>query len=285
MRLRLLMAGAAALCLAGWAAAHFGGRRWANGSADVQAGLAAHQRAVSPALFNAQELFGLPAPVRRYFEAVLTDGQPMVAAATLHQTGSLNMREAGEAWKPFTAVQRIVTHQAGFVWDARVMMAPGLAVLVHDAYVAGVGLLKASVLGLYELADTAPSAALSEGELMRFLAEAVWYPTALLPSQGVVWAAVDDQSATATLQDSGHRVTLLFRFQAGGLVSSVHADARGRLVDGVASTSPWEGRFWDAQKRGGMVVPMAGEVAWLLPSGTHNYWRGRITHLNYEFQP
>ena len=216
--LRLLAAGAAVLGLAGWAAARYGGRRWATGSANLQAGLAAHQHPVRPAVFNAQELVGLPAPVRRYFEAVLTDGQSMVAAATLHQVGQLNMRdageagEAGEAWKPFTAVQRIVMRQAGFVWDARVMMAPGLAVRVHDAYVAGVGLLKASVLGLYNVANPAPSAALSAGELMRFLAEAVWYPTALLPSQGVVWAAVSDQSATATLQDSGHCVTLLFRF-------------------------------------------------------------------------
>ena len=286
--LHLWTAGAAVLGLAGWAAARDGGRRWAASSAEVQAGLAAHQQTVSPAVFNAQELVGLPAPVRRYFEAVLTDGQPMVAAATLHQVGQLNMRDAGdagEAWKPFTAVQRIVTRQAGFVWNARVMMAPWLAVLVHDAYVAGVGLLKASVLGLYNVANPAPSAALSAGELMRFLAEAVWYPTALLPSQGVVWAAVNDQSATATLQDSGHCVTLLFRFQADGLVDTVHADARARLVDGVVSAAPWEGRFRDAQTRGGMVVPLAGEVAWLLPSGTHTYWRGRITHVNHEFQP
>lgn len=286
--LHLFAAGAIALGLAGWAAARYGGRRWATGSADVQADLAAHQQTVSPAVFNAQELVGLPAPVRRYFEAVLTDGQPMVAAVTLHQVGQLNMRdagEAGEAWKPFTAVQRIVTRQAGFVWDARVMMAPVLAVRVLDAYVAGVGLLKASVLGLYKVADPAPSAALSAGELMRFMAEAVWHPTALLPSQGVVWTAVDDQSATATLQDSGHCATLLFRFQADGLVHTVHADARARLADGVASAVPWEGRFWNAQTQGGMVVPLAGEVAWLLPRGAHSYWRGRITHLNHEFQP
>ena len=37
----------------------------------------------------------------------------------------------------------------------------------------------------------------AQGELMRFFAEAAWYPTALLPSQGVRWQAVDDTSARA----------------------------------------------------------------------------------------
>lgn len=150
----------------------------------------------------------------------------MVASITLRQRGRLNMSDAGNHWKPFSAVQRVVAHRAGFDWDARVLIAPGLPVRVHDAYVAGVGQLRAAVQGLFKVADTTPLAALSEAELMRFLAEGVWYPTALLPSQGVVWAAVDAHSATATLHDSGHCVSLLFHFQADGLVDSVHADAR-----------------------------------------------------------
>jgi len=47
--------------------------------------------------------------------------------------------------------------------------------------------------------------------------------------------------------------------------------------------TPWEGRFSDYQKRGGMHVPLSGEVAWLLPEGCRPYWRGRITKLVYDF--
>jgi hypothetical protein len=36
---------------------------------------------------------------------------------------------------------------------------------------------------------------IAEGQLMGFFAEAAWYPTALLPGQGVRWEAVDDSSA------------------------------------------------------------------------------------------
>jgi hypothetical protein len=59
----------------------------------------------------------------------------------------------------------------------------GLPVRVHDAYVTGEGILHASLLGLFSLVDMRGGGNLAEGELMRFFAEAAWYPTALLPTQ------------------------------------------------------------------------------------------------------
>jgi hypothetical protein len=118
---------------------------------------------------------------------------------------------------------------------------------------------------------------------MRFLAEAAWYPTALLPSQGVRWQAIDERSARATLEDRGVRATMTFRFGADGLIESVRADARGRTVRGEVVPTPWEGRWSNHALRDGMRVPLTGEVAWLLPEGEKPYWRGTIESLRYEF--
>ena len=52
---------------------------------------------------------------------------------------------------------------------------------------------------------------------MRYLAEAVWYPTALFPGQGVQWKAVNDSSAFGTLTDGDVSITLLFTFGKDGL--------------------------------------------------------------------
>jgi len=71
---------------------------------------------------------------------------------------------------------------------------------------------------------------IARGELMRFFAQAAWVPTALLPSQGVQWAAVDDRSAHATLTDGPLSLTLLFSFDAEGLITTAHAAARGAAV-------------------------------------------------------
>ena len=66
------------------------------------------------------------------------------------------------------------------------------------------------------LADERGVAALAEGELMRYLAEAAWYPTALLPSQGARWQALDERSARATLSDGSLTLDLSFEFNDAG---------------------------------------------------------------------
>jgi hypothetical protein len=80
-------------------------------------------------------------------------------------------------------------------------------------------------------------------------------------------------------------VTLLFRFNADGLIDSLRAEARGALIDGVNVPTPWGGRWSSYELRDGMRVPIEGEVAWMFPAGPRLYWRGRITRIIYEFAP
>jgi hypothetical protein len=270
-----------AACIA--AALVYGARRWEAGTQELRAKLAAARAPVEPAAYDAREIESLPLPVQRYFRAVLIDGQPMVAAARVSHEGQFNMSETGESWNPFASTQVVVTRRAGFDWDARIRMAPGLHVFVHDAYVAGDGLLLAKLCGLLTVAEIGGTREAAQGELMRFLAEAAWYPTALLPSQGVWWEAIDERSARATLRDGPTSVSLEFRFDAEGLISAVRAAARPRAVSGALLPTPWQGRFWAYELRQGMRVPLQGEVAWELPDGLRPYWRGRITSITYEF--
>lgn len=259
-----------------------GAWRWDAGTRELRARLEAARRPVRPAGVDLREIDGLPAPVQRYFRSVLENGQPMIAAAAVEHSGTFNMGETDDRWKPFISTQRVVTQRPGFDWDGRVAMMPGLPVRVHDAYVTGEGILQASLLGLVPLAALRGAGEVARGELMRFFAEAAWYPTALLPSQGVRWEAVDDRSARGTLTDGAITLTLLFGFDDAGLIETVRAEARGRTVGGKIVPTPWQGRFWNYQARGGMRVPIEGEVAWLLPDGPKPYWRGRIERIEYE---
>jgi hypothetical protein len=261
----------------------YGRWRWAGLTTQLVARLEAARTPLQPARFNARELEALPPPVRRYFTAALTDQMPLVVAASVEHSGTFNMGETADQWKPFTSIQRVVTKRPGFVWDGRIGILPGLSVYVHDAYVAGEGILHPAVAGLVSLMDLRGSADVAEGELMRFFAEAAWYPTALLPSQGVRWEAVDESSAHATLIDDSVSLTMTFTFGIDGLIESVRAERRGRTVAGKIVPTPWEGRWTNYRTQDGMRIPMTGEVAWLLPEGRKPYWRGTITALRYEF--
>jgi hypothetical protein len=195
------------------------------------------------------------------------------------------MSVTGEQWKPFTSLQRVVTRRPGFLWDAQVSMLPGLTVRVVDSYIARKGLLHAAVLGLYTVADVSGGGEIARGEFMRFFAEAPWYPTALLPSQGVLWDAVDDRSANATIVDGPLTLTLLFRFNDAGLIESFRAEARHAMNGKEMTMIPWEGNWSNYQTREGMTVPLTGEVAWMRPEGRRPYFIGAVTSLNYEFSP
>ncbi|MFH1763501.1 MAG: DUF6544 family protein [Gemmatimonadota bacterium] len=262
-----------------------GSFRWQAATKELHAPIQEARLPLDPGSFAPREVDGLPEPVQRYFRAALEEGQPMVSAATMEHEGTFNMSENGEQWKTFSSVQRVVTHRPGFVWDARIRMMPGLDVHVHDAYVAGEGVLTTRLLGLFTVMNQPSSPELAEGELLRFFAEAAWYPTALLPSNGVVWEAMDEDRARATITDGPITTTLVFEFDAQGLISTVRSEGRYRQVDGIQGATPWQGRFWSYERRDRMLIPLEGEVAWVVEGEPRPYWRGRIQEIEYEFSP
>ena len=238
------------------------------------------KQTINPKTYNSKELEGLPDPVQRFFRVVLKEGQPIVTAVDLSQQGIFNMSETKAKWSPFTATQIVTTQRPGFDWDARIQMALGVNAFVHDAYVLGAGSLHVSLLGLLTVADVRDTPAAAQGELLRFFAEMPWYPTALLPSQGVRWEAIDDTSARATFTDAPTTVSLVFRFNAEGTIETMRAEARCR---DKLTAMPWSGRFWDYSVCNEMLIPLQGEVGWEYPDGIRLYYKGKVTEINYEF--
>lgn len=256
--------------------------RWSARTRALLERLEAARVRAAPERFDPRELDSLPDPVARHLRQALPAGTPIIRAAEVIHEGLFNLSPTGERWKPFTSRHRVLTSRPGFVWDARVAVAPGLSVRVHDAYVAGEGILEAAILGLFPVVTLQDRGDMARGELMRYLAEAAWYPTALLPSQGTEWAPVDGHTARATRIDGAVQLTVTVHFGAEGRIDTIRAEDRGRSVGKQIIPTPWEGRLFDYQERNGLLVPLQGEVAWITPEGRLPYWRGTITALQYQ---
>ncbi len=283
-----------ALCLLAVSAlglSPFGSRRWDGAMQILARGLEAGRRDVhndiqGPIRYDSSELEGLPAPVQCYFRAVLAEGQPIIAGASIELAGTFNMSATGQKWKPLISQQCVVTRRPGFLWNAQIAMLPGLNVRVVDSYIAGKGALRAAIMGLFTIAKLSGRGEIARGEFMRFFAEAACYPTALLPSQGVRWEAFDDRAASATIEDGSLALTLLFRFNDANLIDSLRAESRGGAMAGKKMIMlPWEGSWSDYRTRDGMTVPSTGEVAWMRPEGRKPYFVGTVTAVSYEFAP
>ena len=233
-------------------------------------------------VFTADDLEGLPAPVRGYFENTLQEGRPYIDSVRLKQEGKLRLGDASSSWKPFTATQHVTVDPPGFFWNASISLVPSVSLHIRDLFRDGDGSAAVSLYGVVPLDRADPSPELNGAELVRYLAEAVWYPTALLPSEGVRWESIDAQTAKATIHHGDVSASLTFSINEDNEVTRVHTERRYRRVDGEFEPTPWSGYWRDYQTRDGERIPMEGEVVWHPPDGDLEAWRGKVTEIRYD---
>jgi hypothetical protein len=218
----------------------------------------------------------LPPCVARYLERA---GDAGPGGVSLAQAGRLRAAATSRRWMPFEAVHEARADRPEFTWQARVRLAPFVSIRVRDSLRDGVGSGEVRFWGV-RLGHDAGTPQMHSGALHRYLAEAVWVPGALRPSERLRWSALDDERrAIATLADAGCEVSLEFRFDPAGDVESIYTAARwGKFGQGYRQV-PWEGHFRDYFLQDGLRVPAAGEVGWYAGQELQLVWQGRLTRL------
>jgi hypothetical protein len=265
-----------ALALAGVAAAPpIAERRWRKSSEEMVRGMRTACASQGEPI-GESDWDRLPPAVAAYFRRALPLGQPLTAVQ-IEQVGQMLINDR---WRDFSAVEHLSTRPRSFVWDARMRMAPFVYTLLRDAYIDGTASMAASLAGLFRVADERGGEALNAGALYRYLAEATWMPAALLPRSGVVWSAVDETRALATLSDAGTTVALEFTFNMNGEPIRIFTPSRCRTVDGHFEPTPWQGRFGNYAERCGMWIPLEAEVSWQIAGSWQPWWRGRIVGVH-----
>jgi hypothetical protein len=263
------------------AATAVAGPRWNRAARRAAARLAeaAPDDGRLPSTFSPNQLAGLPEPVVRYFTFALTPGQPFFRRARIEQLGEFAMRPG--RWSAMLAEQHVSVLPPGFVWNASIRLAPGLTVRVRDGYLVGDATMRAAVAGFVPIVTRRNSPGLAEGALLRYLAEAMAVPTALLPAAGVRWTPIDQSTARATLTDAGVTVWMDAHFGAHGKITHLTAE-RYRDVNGTGVPTPFVGRAADYRSAHGMMVPMSSEATWQLPEGPFTFFRARMERMEYD---
>lgn len=232
--------------------------------------------------FSSEDIADLPTCVQRYFKYALTPGQPLIRRARAIQSGAFRMGGIETPWLPLTSTQHFTADPPGFVWDASIRMAPGLNVRVRDSYNGGEGTMEGSIASLFPVVNQKGTPELASGALHRYLSEAVWLPTALLPCNGIIWEPLDENSALATLTSDGITVSLEFQFGESGEIIRSYTAGRFREVNGLTEPTPCACHYRNYQRLNGMMLPRNGEVEWILPEGALPYCQ--IELLDIEFQ-
>jgi hypothetical protein len=230
-------------------------------------------------IITEEHLVHLPEPVRQYLRAVGIVGKRNIRTVRLRQKGLFRMKE-GQRWLTFTAEQYFATDPPAFLWEAQIRFLPLLSVSVIDMFADGHGKLQAKLLSHFKVAD-ASGPEVDQGELLRYLAEVAWFPTAFV-SPYLEWESINARTAKVTLRLSSISVSALLHFddtfQLCGLTAQRQAVEKG----GRFRLREWSGQYSQYRPMGGIVIPARASVRWRIESGDFEYFRGEITEIEHD---
>ena len=225
-----------------------------------------------------KEFERLPEAVSRYFRFALKEGQPPLDAVRITQSGEI---KAGW-WCPFTAEQYFSIHSPGFVWDANVRTGPWITMKVRDTYLQGKGSMEARLFGVLPFLHSRDADEINQAALQRYLAESIWFPTALLPSDRLSWQAIGRNRALAKLKDREIEASMEFQFNDGGEIVEIFSPGRYRYAGGKFVLTMWRGAVRAYEEVKGIRVPMKVEIDWILPEGRCPYFKSNIEKIEFN---
>jgi Family of unknown function (DUF6544) len=172
------------------------------------------------------------------------------------------LKPGGRALR-FRAVEELEARRVAFSWRARFPF--GLRVV--DGYDGKDGRLDVRLLGLPVQRQRGQE--ITEGEILRYLAELPWVPPAKELNNELEWRNVDER----TVEVAAKGLTVRLDLDSNGDV--VRASSALRRYQG--EPTPWAGEYSAYQTLGGMRLPTAAAVSWELETGRYVYWAGRVT--------
>lgn len=227
------------------------------------------------------EMSTLPEPVQRYFNHVLSENSEPIRYVYLKQAGEFR-QDANQSWMPFEADQFFTGGKPNFIWYATVRSNPLLWINTRDRYVNGQGNMLIKLLSTATVAD-AKGEEMDISSLIRYLSEAPWFPTALLPSDYLHWEPIDATSARAIIQDHGMEASAVFYFNEDGEITRMVSEDRYMTVGDQMIRAKWGGTYSSYKMvENNLLIPTQAEAMWFLNEGDFSYAKITITEIHYN---
>ena len=221
----------------------------------------------------------LPQPVKAWLDQAAPPGAAEIIIARVRQSGSF--RPEKNRWLPLTAEQYFLARPPAFVWQARIWLMPLVWLNGRDIYHNQKGSFHGSLFSLIPLVGgTGPEANLAS--LQRWVSEAVWFPTALWPSERVKWTGLGPKRAKVKVTDGKLSTEGEFIFGDDNLPQRFICQGRFRDLPTGMQKQPWGVRYADFKRMKGYLVPTRAEVAWLPEGREYRYGRIRLDDIWYN---
>jgi hypothetical protein len=226
---------------------------------------------VSENIFNYKQLIGLPEPVQRYFKYVLKEGQPYISYVRLIHNGEFKTG-LNKAWAKIKGEQYFTVEKPGYIWKGTASL-----VTARDMYISDKGRLIVTLLALINVVD-GKGKIFNEAEFQRWLAESVWFPTNLLPSERLQWSAIDADTARLSFKYKELFISYLVTFNKAGEITQMETK---RYMDDK-NKETWLVNLTQYREMNGIIVPTNAEAIWILKKGDYSYAKFVVKKMEYN---
>ncbi len=215
-----------------------------------------------PGTVTKEEVDKLPKPVQKFLEYSGTIGKKKFKNVRLEQKGALRTHftdkwrhEERSRWLPFKAVQFISTNPPGFVWYATIKSFKSADVLMD-----GKGTISTNNMG-FKKNDHIAGKEVDEGSLLRFIAEMIWFPTAMV-NDYITWEAINDTSAKATIKVQDKSVSGTFIFDKEGKIINFIGERHFHAKEDHHIPGKWETPVEKYKEVSGIKIPSFVKGIW-----------------------
>lgn len=221
--------------------------------------------------YGLQQLQKLPEPVRKYFENILHDGQPYIHFVRLKHDGRFRTGINGD-WIPITGEEYFNARHPGFLWRGRTKFFTAV-----DSYIGRTGNLKVYLFSFMRIINSS-GPKISQGELLRWLGESVWFPTALLPDEHLHWEPIDAHHALVICTYANLMVYYTVTFNQMFEISMLETSR----FKGNGQQEHWIGQLSEYKRINNVSIPTRIKATWQLFEGSFEYADFTLKEIAYD---
>jgi len=230
-------------------------------------------------IFMEEDIAGLPMPVQKYFRYCGYIGTPkMSCSRVVYEDVDFKLGKDKPMIKIDYTQYNYVNKPNRIAYIDSSMY--GIPFEGLDAYIDGAGSMKGVIAKLYTLFHQTGKA-MDKSSLVTFLAESLIVPNAALQDY-IIWEAIDDLHAKATINCYGISASGIFTFnEKGEMLSFTTNDREAASTDGTSEKVKWSVVCNEYKEINGIRKPTVFQAIWNYDDGDLVYFDGMGTITEY----
>lgn len=225
-------------------------------------------------VFRAEDIAGLPAPVQKYYRYCGYIGTAKMPYITITYHDVDFIFDKNRPLKIDYVQYNFVKEPDRIAYIDSSMY--GIPFEGLDSYVDGAGSMKGVIAKLFTLFHQTGKP-MDQSSLVTFLSESLLVPSAALQDY-IVWEAIDDSHAKATISYYGVSASGVFTFNdQGEMLSFTTDDREASSTDGASEKVKWSVVCSDYEEINGIKKPTLFQAIWHYSDGDLVYFNGKGT--------